>query len=387
MLSFAHGRCKPPRVHSMTAGLTLTDLPLEELLPHLAERAVTGTLSAVTRHARKKLYLIDGRLAGVASDNPRELLGHFLVGWGLIGEAQLAEAMQIQERLGTPLGRILERIGAVEPENLESALRSQAEEAVLDLFFSPVEEKRLLENVVPADRPLVLRLPLPDLVMEGMRRRDRLDEIRRVLGGLEVIPARSGARAPGGLSGRELHILAEIDGERDVEAIALACHLVPFHVGEFVERGVREGFLAVRPADRRGVGLEPRELEERVEAAIAADDLQRAWQSLERLRGGPADPGRQTVTRLERGVAELLARRRIAGHLVPSVLSGPPLGDAGAISPAEAFVLSRVNDRWSLREIARIAPLGELEFGVIIDSLVSRKLIELRHPKGGPAVP
>ncbi len=223
--------------------LTLADLPLDELLSHFAHRAATGTLSVATRRHHKKLYLTDGFLAGIASDNPRDLLGHFLIGWGLISEVQLTEAMRIQEQLGTPVGRILERMGAVDPAELTKALRAQAEEALLDLFLQPSKDIRFLENTLPADRPLSLRLPLSELVLEGIRRRQRHDELRHTLGGLDIIPEAVPSPSMPLLSTRERHILVEIDGARDADAVALVCHVAPFQVYELIERGVREGFI------------------------------------------------------------------------------------------------------------------------------------------------
>ncbi|MBI4916353.1 MAG: hypothetical protein HY825_10940 [Acidobacteria bacterium] len=78
-----------------------------------------------------------------------------------------------------------------------------------------------------------------------------------------------------------------------------------------------------------------------------------------------------------------LAGIRTSGHLVPR-LSRTGLDTALVLRPGEAFVLSRVNDRWSLDEIARITPVSNLEFGVIVDTLQRSGLVELRAPTSGP---
>lgn len=366
---------------------TLGGLQLEELLPHLAERRVTGTLAVENQRTRKRLYLIDGMLAGSNSTNPCEFLGHFLVGWGFIDEAKLHDAMELQDRLGTPLGHILERSGAIDAENLERALQAQAEESLLELFILPTMEKRFLENTIPTDRPLTLRLALQPLVLEGVRRRQRFAELQTVLGSLDVVPSRTAAPPPEGVTARERHILAEIDGVRDIEAIALVCHVAPFRVAEFVARGVTEGFVEVA---RRGLQLAaqaPDELLAKAEMALGSGDLRRCFGELQRLRMLPIDQAAdRRVRELERGIAEALAQRRIAGSLVPRVLAEPGSGASLGLAPAEMFVLSRIDAGRSLREIQRITPLEELHFGVVIETLLKHRLIELRHPKGGPAV-
>ncbi|MFI5167948.1 MAG: DUF4388 domain-containing protein [Thermoanaerobaculales bacterium] len=366
---------------------TLAGLKLEELLPHLAERRATGTLAIVSQQIRKRLYLVDGMLAGSNSTNPCELLGHFLVGWGLIDEEKLHEAMELQDRLGTLLGSILERTRAIDAESLHRALQAQAEETLLDLFILPSAEKRFLENTIPADRPLILRQALQPLVLEGVGRRKRLAELQAVLGSMAAVPSRTAAPAPEVDTARERHILAEIDGVRDIEAIALVCHLASFHVAEFVARGVTQGFLELSRRGQQLTAQSPAELLANAEVALGGGDLRRCFLDLKRLRALPIDQAAgERARELERGVAEALAQRRIAGDLIPRVLAEPGSGASVGLAPAEMFVLSRIDAGRSLREIGRITPLEELHFGVVISTLLEHRLIELRHPKGGPAV-
>ena len=361
----------------MTA--TLNELPLEDLLAHLASRRATGTLTALTSHVTKKLFVVDGKLGGVASTNPRELLGHFLVGWGLLDAEQLGEAIRIQERLGTPLGRIVERMGLVDAESLHLALIAQAQETLLDLFLVPVVEQRFLANVLPTDRPITLTLPLADLVLEGRRRRRRVAELQVVLGAFDAVPRRIASAPASSLSIRDRQILARIDGTSDIEAVALACHLVPFHVAEFVVRGVAAGLVELA---RRAVAPAAMTVSEHLhltEAALVSQDLRHCWTALELVRREGSEDSRLRAGRLERHIADLLARRPLAGDLVPRLAAAPVAGAAAALQPAEAFVLSRVNQRWTLREIQRITPLEELQFGVIVDTLERLGLIVLHR--------
>lgn len=374
MLSSAHASVRIFARVTAVQEFTLTDLPLEVLLRHLAGRRATGTLTAVTTRFRKKLFLVDGALAGVASDNPREMLGHFLVGWGFITEEQLFEAMRLHERIGSPLGRVLERLGAIDSIRLEQVLEAQAEEALYDLFQVHIENQRLLENVLPTPRPLTLRLELLPLVDEGLRRRARLREIHELVGDWSVVPRTAQGPAPTDLSQREARVLAEVDGIRDIETLALACHLVPFVVAELVARGVRERFLSV--AGGAPAPQPPGDIEPIAAAALDAGDLRRAWDAISRMRSsGWATEHPVEVARLAHRLGEALAGRRISPELIPFLRGGKR---PTTLLPGEAFVLSRVNDQWSLKEISRVAPFPELEFAVIVDSLLRQDLIELR---------
>lgn len=366
--------------------LTLAHLALEEFLPHLAQRRASGTLNVLTQAFRKRIYLVDGAVAGIASGNPREMLGHVLLGWGLITEEQLTEAMELQEKLATPLGRILTRIGAIAAPDLEAALAAQAEEALLELFLEPVTQRVFLENVVPVDHPLSLRLPLPPLIHEGVRRRLRLEELLGVLGNLAVVPQPAEAPAPGDLTIRERRILAALDGQRDIAGVALASRMAPFHVAELAARGVSEGFLRLASQAPTTPSEDPAASLASATGALDAGDLRRAWSHLAAL--GEADTEGvygHAAQQLRRRVTEALAARRIAGNLIPWVIPRRDDSSLPPLSPAEAFALSRINDRWSLREIQRLTPVEELHFWVIADTLHRLRLIELRHPRGGPA--
>lgn len=367
---------------------SIKDLPLEQLLTHLGERGASGTLTIEVPRAIKKLYLLDGLLAGVTSSNPRDLLGHFLVGWGLVSEAQVAEAMRLQEQLGTPLGRILERMGAIDPDSLHGALQAQGEEAVLDLFLAPrLEDQHWAENILPIDRPLALRRPLPPLVLEGLRRRARQGEIAKTLGPEPVIPELVGEPPWAILAPRERLILAAMDGRHTVEEVAMLCHLAPFHVAELAARGVQGGFIRVRAADVGPTAASLVGLLQRARQALQDGDLLTAWRAAASLReGNKGEDGRPEATEVLRSIEEQVRHLRAAGPLVPRLPSPRPALPAHLGAEA-AFILSRVNGTWSLRAIQRITPLPELHFWVIVDALRKAGLLTLAAPPGSPRVP
>jgi transcriptional regulator with GAF, ATPase, and Fis domain len=100
------------------APLTLAGLELGRLLDVLGRAGAVGTVHVTAGDQDKRLYLIDGHLAGVASSDERERLGQLLLVRGLVTEQQLAEALAVQQRLRAPLGQILLRAGAIEESML-----------------------------------------------------------------------------------------------------------------------------------------------------------------------------------------------------------------------------------------------------------------------------
>ena len=359
------------------APMTLAELPLPELLALLAARGAAGTVHASAGEAARRLYLIDGRLAGVASSDQRDRLGQLLLALGLITQERLAEALAVQEQLAAPLGQILLRAGALDAETLGRALRSQAEEALLDLLQRDGVACRFRANVLPTDRPLTLRLELPALIAEAARRRLELAAIREQLGGLDVTPRHTGKAPPAGLPGPELHVLGEIDGRRDLAAVARAARLWPYQVAGMVARGVLAGYLAVDRTSPASGSPGPQQLADGALAALRVNDVRRAWDALVRLReAGPATEVRTLAERVERTLREVLAQRRVQDTEVPQLVTGPMQG-VSDLRPVEAFLLSRVNGRWTVTELRRMVGVGELEFRVAVESLLRQRLIDL----------
>lgn len=363
------------------APLTLAGLNLDRLLVMLAGRGAAGTVHVTAQDRAKRLYLIDGRLAGVASSDERERLGQVLLGRGLVTEQRLAEALEVQRRLRSPLGQILLRAGAVEESTLDWALQAQAEETVLDLFQRDAIDQRFLANVLPTDRPLTLRLDLTRLATEGVRRRERFAALRELLGGFDVTPRHVGKAPPNEFSGPELHVLGEIDGQRDLEAVARAARVWLHQAAEVVARGVELGCLRVTRSRVEAAAPAPRQLVDSALAALKTHDIRRAWDALVQLRGMDPTPELRGLTeRIERNLKEALAHRGLADSQVPRLTGDASPTGTSDLRPVEAFLLSRVNDRWSLKELRRIIGVGELEFRVAVENLLHHRLIELREP-------
>lgn len=354
--------------------------PIEEVLLSLADAGWTGTVVAVQPRFRRRLFLERGAVVGVTSENPTEWLGQFLVGTSLIDEEQLRQALAGQEAGAAPLGVVVQRSGAVGPVQLDEVLVAQATEVVCALFEAPPLEVRTQEGVLPAAHPLGLRLGLPELVLAGIRRRIRLRQITSCLGGLDVVPRRVSSLEPPGLCSWERRVLAAVDGAQDLEEIGLACHLPTFRVAEFVLRGVEAGFLAVRPGAPAPSEMSDEEVLERAEELVAEGAFKQAWDVLRPLRSRPTD--RETFDRVDELLHRMetaVSRRGVAGWMVPRRVAGP-VAASRPLEPEVAYVLSRVNGTWTLRQIQQIVPLEALHFSIIVEALVQRGLIELVEP-------
>src|SRR5580765_4828539 len=105
---------------------SLVTMSLTELLQWLGNAGKTGTLSIERNKVVKRILVRDGRVIACASQEPSDMLGHFLVSRGKISEETLRKALAQQETQKTHLGRILVTSRALPEDDLRHLLEDKA---------------------------------------------------------------------------------------------------------------------------------------------------------------------------------------------------------------------------------------------------------------------
>ena len=81
---------------------SLATMSLTELLQWLGNAGKTGTLSIERNKVVKRILVREGRVIACASQEPSDMLGHFLVSRGKISEETLRKALALQETQKKP---------------------------------------------------------------------------------------------------------------------------------------------------------------------------------------------------------------------------------------------------------------------------------------------
>lgn len=169
----------------------LEEVALPELLQFISYNGKTGKLTLSRRDGQGVMVFRAGRIIYAATNSVRESFGNILVRRGLIDEATLLEALQMQSRHSEErrLGAILIEMGRVSPQDLEKVMRHQTEVVLAELFqwtggffrFEPMEIRDGGEVQVDA-REFVVDggIGAEHLLLELAA---RLDESSRVAGG------------------------------------------------------------------------------------------------------------------------------------------------------------------------------------------------------------
>src|SRR5213593_2103403 len=207
----------------------LRELGIHDVFQLLDLSRKTGALRVTSevRHNAGTIHFEDGTIVSAEIRSNPHPLGSLLLRTGKIAEADLERARDMQQRQGDKrrLGEILVALGAITPRELERQLRFQVEEVIFEVmswregYFSFVEGPLL--DVPPA---ATVRIPTEALLMEGARRIDEWSRIESRIPHLGVIAALAPPPSDGGgeldLLPPEWEVLAAVDGQRDVRAIA-----------------------------------------------------------------------------------------------------------------------------------------------------------------------
>lgn len=362
----------------MSIAGNLRTMQLAELLQWLSQGKKTGSLIITNGAVEKRVLFGAGIIVSTASTDPAESLGHFLVHYGVIDEAQLAGGLaEKNAAAGRYLGRVLLDAGTVTRERLETMLRLKAEESLYELFSWPEGEFRFVEEAIPREM-VPLALDVTGLVLEAMQRQDEWSRIREAIPHRRAIPISVGRLDDDAeASPADLAVLALVDDRRSVEEIALRAHSSEFKVCRVLFRQTQRGRLKV--------AVPPLLEEVQLPAAVDAHALLRLAQTylhqheyertarhLRAARSLEPDnrPALLLAEQLEESVRSALERDGVTLDAVPRLTRRLDEILNAHLSPQEGFVLSRVDGRFDVGSILKITPLAPLEAHVTIWKLL-----------------
>lgn len=369
----------------MSISGNLRTMPFPDLLQWVAQSRKTGTLAINGCTSKKKLYFKDGQVVATASDNPKEFLGYYLVGWNFVGEEELTELLDMQDRHGALIGELLVTIGRLSRDELARVLEIKTEETIFDLFMWSEGDFRFLDAVLPSKKYDPLDLSVDQLVLEGVRRLDEWQASRGLVGGGDWVPKIIGPLDVRALEPGQRGVLCEIDGDRTIEEIALARRIGTFDVWQFIVGGVRNGVFSAQPpgeAARPIPGFTKigwRAALKMAEQSVAAGRLLEAYHALEELRARTTAnrDAKISITGAEAEIEKIVSRSGVGENSVLELAIPPDELTSTACSREEGFLLSRVNGAYTIGQILSLLPGDSLEHRLVIHGLVTRGVLQV----------
>lgn len=240
----------------------LKELGLHDVFQLLDLSRKTGVMRVTSQLRNNEgMVAFDGGAIVYAEIRSNPLrIGDLLIRAGRITEEDLERARTLQEKEGRTrrLGQVLVGMGVLAERDLHSQVEFQVTEVVFELlswqegFFSFAEGPLV---GVPADAMVKIRTE--SVLMEGARRIDEWSRIEGQIPHLGVIPllapADGGGQSLMDLLPAEWEVLAHVDAERDVRAIAQVLARSEFEVARTLFGLVSTGIVSLHDpgAERR----------------------------------------------------------------------------------------------------------------------------------------
>jgi len=366
----------------------LRTMPVVDLLQWISVARKTGTL-IVRGEWKRRIFFEDGQVTLVASDHARERLGYYLVGWGYLSAAQLETLLAEQQERGQALGDLLIERDLVPKNELVRMLRVRAEDMIVNLILAGEGDFRFIDQTIPLRASVEVRFPVEQLLFEAARRADELRRLRDVVPSERHVPRLLDGSFAQRLSPQEREVLAFVDGQRSIEEVAFAARVAEFHVASLVFRGVETGAVALdppaeaEPAPRTETG-EWSDLLREAETCITFGDLLSAYSHLARVQRNCAQVG-EAVRRAEAMQARIAA---LLDRALPESEDLLQLAvDFGELtklrfSPEEAFIISRVDGRYTIAQTLSQFPGNRLLGRLIVHELLQQGILKLSSQKG-----
>jgi len=370
----------------MSIGGNLRTMPFPDLLQWVSQSRKTGTLVVDGPEFKKKLIFSEGNIIAAASNNPKEYLGYYLVGWKYIDEEELPELLEMQDRYGALLGELLVMIGHISREELTGILLAKTEDSLYDIFLWDEADFQFLENVLPTLKFKPLNLSVDGLIMEGVRRKDEWERMRDSIPGIDWIPRLKRAIDLQQMGETEIGIIRQINGHNSIEEIALACRMSPFFVAQFIFQGLPQDIFTLLPPSETpktipGMAAAGWRIRLRTaEKALESGHFSEALQTIHALQKDFADSREalEFTNALEMQLARVLNDFGMQGNAVPELAI--PLNELTSLDckPEEGFLLSRVNGSYSVDAILKMLPGSVDNNRMLLAELINRKILRLK---------
>jgi len=201
-----------------------------ELVRSILSSGETGVLTIKNGDAVKQIFILNARVAYAASNNPDERMGEILLTRGKIGVRSLVEASK-RIRPGLKLGTILVELGALESEELVSAVELHVKSILMDLFTWVQGEYTFVIKELEHDNVAALNMSTENLILEGIRNTRSWRQVIRALGDVESVYVPTGSNDAHfrlDLTEEEQEILGHVNGRTTVERICDVSYLSNF---------------------------------------------------------------------------------------------------------------------------------------------------------------
>ncbi|OGL47605.1 MAG: hypothetical protein A2161_15445 [Candidatus Schekmanbacteria bacterium RBG_13_48_7] len=341
-------------------------MTIQDVIQWLNIGVKTGTLEVINKNENCLIYFKNGIIIAASSNNSRNHLGQFLKREGLITDKQIEKVRLLQDKTDDIFGLILLELGMLKEKDLHEGVKKQAEEIIFGIFDWNEGDFEFHDDELPSDQFIPVTLLAHNLIIEGAHRKDEWQKIKDLFPSRNIILALT-ERGQSELLNLELpgldaEVMSKINGKRSIDEIINLCGTSDYSVFKTLEK-----FMLLDEIKVAGVKKaveKPDKIKELMnEAKILRTEgyLEEAVLTLKKAYN--EDPQNPEVWQ-ELQSAQLSmedAMKKVIGNLnrIPVLLTAldSPKIKSLILSAEEGFLLSRIDDFCTIKEIMSISGL------------------------------
>lgn len=363
----------------------LATMGLEDIFQWLAVGKKTGVLELRGPLHTKRVAFHEGRVTGIWSSDPREYLGQYLLAFNRISEDQLRDALASQEDENQLLGRILISRQLVTEAEIRRIVQLKVEEGIFDCFLWQAGGFEFHDGAILSHKAMLLSLDVTGIVLEGARRLDEWKRIRAVIKGgdavVAAVPESIAEQLP--LAPEDADILSRIDGYKTVDQLIIEMRSPEFKVHKLIFDILEKGLIRI--VKEGGQLGENASLQlQRARSLVEKQKLQEAQEELKRILDD--QPRHEDANKMMMVVRDMLEDKKVDMDMVPELAMGMDELMNVNLGPNEAFLATRVNGLWTVRDILTISPFDQDECLMIFSKLLRRGILRDSRGPGAGAV-
>jgi len=197
----------------------LAQVPLAEVLATIHRYRVPGIVT-LTREARVRRIVLDEGVVEFATSNEREVsLGMHLLRSGILNAETAREADARRTRDGLRLGQVLLQMGLLTPEKLNEAVTAQVRDILWGAFDWAEGEVVFEVGASPPAELGRMNLPIPEVILEGIRRTADVRRIVQRLGNAATLLERTSSPLVSLFTAPERELYERIDGRTPLQVL------------------------------------------------------------------------------------------------------------------------------------------------------------------------
>lgn len=225
----------------------LKTVSLPDIFQLIFSTKKTGVLDISHNDSKRQIYFKGGMLVYASSTDEQDLFGNILLKKGRISKDELNRVL-VSQKEGKKLGALLVERKLFTRDEIFECLKMQIEEIVYGLFGWKNGEFKFIEAEEPPQEAILTELNPMNLIMEGTRRIDEWEELKKVLpsdeASLELVrdpPLKSEELR---LSKNELIVMAVIGSGKKISDVLEECYLDRFDTSKGIANLLSSGLVA-----------------------------------------------------------------------------------------------------------------------------------------------